>query len=104
MEVFEIDTIIVSANRLRGSTATGHTVLLKEATAMHSFCNNAWVVGTCQSNIHVDPRFPSRTPSKPTHCFHQLAASQISDVAIHRDVKACSSDRAAFFHCSMVFF
>lgn len=54
--VFEIDTIIVSADRLRGSTATGHTVLLKEATAIseHGFCNNAWVVGTCQSNIHVD--------------------------------------------------
>lgn len=24
--------------------------------------------------------------------------------AIHQDVKACSSDRAAFFHCSMVYF
>ncbi|XP_035769247.1 tyrosine-protein phosphatase non-receptor type 18 [Neolamprologus brichardi] len=62
--------------RLRGSTATGHTVLLKEATAMHSFCNNAWVVGTCQSNIHVDGRTQQNTVQ--TNTLLPPAASQIS--------------------------
>lgn len=41
---------------------------------MYVLCNNAQVGDTCHSNIHInDPRLPSRTLTKASHCLPWLA-------------------------------